>query len=338
MITGTTPLIPENITPANITNLSIFNGNTKIGNVDISKMRLQNVGARRFSFGALSDVHVIDSTKENFRKALAYLNDVEHVDFICIAGDLTAQGTADQYAFYQNCVNEYSPNTPVYEVTGNHDVETNTGTTDFVKPYLGEDLYYTFAYGDDLFIMFGMQGWKTTGETFSNESLQWLYETLEANRNRRCFVIEHCPRFDASGDPYSPAPTGDILLSLSGTIYRNLMQHYKNVIWFHGHTHITFEAQKDVSYANYDRMYGCHSVHIPSIMAIKTLNSAGDGYNGDSSRGMGYVVDVYDNHIVLRGHDFVRGEIVPIATYCLDTTPTEIPAKSFTGGGSIITP
>ena len=327
---GITPLIAENTVPSSVKNLAVFNGNTKLGNVDISKMRPQNLGSKLFSFGALSDVHVIDSTKANFQKSLVYLNDVENVAFTCIAGDLTAQGTADQYSFYKNCVNTYSPNTPVYEITGNHDVETFTGTTEAVKPYLDEDLYYTFTQGDDLFIMFGMQGWKTTGETFSNESLQWLYDTLEANRNKRCFVFEHCPRFDASGDPYTPVPTGDILLSSSGTIFKRLMEHYKNVIWFHGHTHITFEAQKDVSWANYDRLYGCHSVHIPSTMAIKTLNSAGTGYDGDTTKPMGYVVDVYENHIILRGVDFGSNVCVPIATYCLDTTPQTIAEKTFT--------
>lgn len=338
MKTGETPFIAENIVPLNVKNLAVFNGNTKIGNVDISNMRPQNLGSKLFSFGALSDVHVTESSKGNFQKALSYFNNVENVAFTCIAGDLTQQGTTDQYTFYKNCVNEYSPNTPVYEITGNHDVETFTGTTEFVKPYLNEDLYYSFTQGNDLFIMFGMQGWKTTGETFSDESLQWLYEILEANRNKRCIVFEHCPRFDGSGNPYPPAPTGDILLSQSGTCFKGLMQHYKNAIWFHGHTHISFEAQKDCSHANYDRKFGCHSVHIPSTMAIKTLNSAGDGYDGDSNRGMGYVVDVYENHIVLRGRDFVADKFVPIATYCLDTALQTIEANTFTDStGTIVT-
>ena len=338
MKTWETPFIAENIAPKNAKRLVIFYGSTKLCEVDASKMQPKNLGSKLYSFGALSDVHVIDSTKANFQKSLSYLNNVEHVDFICIDGDLTAQGTSDQYAFYKNCVNEYSPNTPVYEVTGNHDVETFTGTTDFVKPYLGEDLYYSFTQGNDLFIMFGMQGWKTTGETFSNESLQWLYDTLEANRNKRVFLFEHCPRFDGSGNPYPPVPTGDILLSFSGTIFKRLMEHYKNVIWFHGHTHITFEAQNDVSYANYDRLHGCHSVHLPSTMAIKTLNNAGTGYDGDTTKPMGHVVEVYENNIVLRGCDFGSNKYVNIAQYCLDTTPIDIPEKSFTDStGTIIT-
>lgn len=44
----------------------------------------------------------------------------------------------------------------------------------------------------------------------------------------------------------------------------------------------------------------------------------------------GYVVDVYEKYIVLRGRDFVKGEFLPIATYCLDTTLQTIEANAFT--------
>ena len=267
---------------------------------------------------------------------------MENVNFTCIAGDLTNEGTTEQLQAYGDYVKAYSPNTPVYEVTGNHELQSRSSEApfDFLIPYTGHSLYYSFTQGNDVFIMFGMSGWYsyTQSSVFSVASLQWLYETLESNRNKRCIVFQHCPNFQGSGNPYTPVPTSDLLSTGTGPVFKSLMEHYTNVIWFHGHTHISFEAQKDCSYANYDRMFGCQSVHIPSTMAIKTINSEGNGYNGDSSKGMGYIVDVYENCIVLRGRDFVNEKFLPIATYCLDTTLQTIEANTYTDGtGTIVT-
>lgn len=338
-----TKFIPQNKAPKNNDYISVYNGTEFIGKVNVGKLKMPALGNKLYSFGALSDVHVNStSAQEHFKQAVTYLNDVENVNFICVAGDLTNEGTDAQLKAYSDYVKEYSPNTPVYEVVGNHELQSRTSEApfDFLVPYTGHNLYYTLEKGDDLFVFFGMSGWYsyTQSSIFSQTSLQWLYEVLEANRNKRCIVFEHCPRFDGSGKPYPPAPTGDLLVTGTGPVFQSLMEHYKNVIWFHGHTHISFEAQKDVSWANYDRMFGCQSVHIPSTMAVKTINSTGDGYNGDSSKGMGYVVDVYEKNIVLRGRDFVNEKFLPIATYYLDTKLQTIAPNTFTDStGTIIT-
>lgn len=328
-----THFIPQNKAPDNNNYIYVYDGADLIGKVKNGSLKTPALGKKLYSFGALSDVHISDSTKERFQKALACLNDRENVSFTCIAGDLTNEGTESQLQAFGNYLNKYSPDTPVYAVTGNHDLQSGASDAplDFMKPYTGQDLYYTFTQGDDVFIMFGMSGWYsyTKSETFSDAALNWLYEVLEANRNKRCFLFTHPPRFDGSGKPYEPAPTGDLLTGTTGAVFKSLTGHYKNMVYFHGHTHMSFECQKDVSYANYDKMHGCHSVHIPSLAAVKTLDSTGTGYDVDSTKGMGYVVDVYENHIVLRGRDFANNKFVPIATYCLDTTLQNVAVATF---------
>ena len=44
----------------------------------------------------------------------------------------------------------------------------------------------------------------------------------------------------------------------------------------------------------------------------------------------GYVVDVYRNHIVLRGRDFAKGKFLPLAQYCIDTTFTPVAEGTYT--------
>ena len=51
----------------------------------------------------------------------------------------------------------------------------------------------------------------------------------------------------------------------------------------------------------------------------------------------GYIVDMYENHIVLRGRDFVKEKFLPIATYCIDTTLQNIEAKTYTDSTGTIT-
>jgi hypothetical protein len=288
------------------------------------------VGKKLYSFGALSDIHLQYSTAQSdFQKALTYLNNTEDVTFTCICGDLTDNGEITDFQTYADYVNTYSPDTPVYEATGNHDVQTTRATFDFLQSYTGHNLYYSFTQGNDVFIMFGMAGWSAyTGEIFSAESLQWLYETLEANREKRCIVFQHCLRFDGSGKPYPEAPTGDLLNSTKGSVFKSLMSHYPNVVWFHGHSHMKFDCQEDCSYANYDKMFGCHSIHIPSLAVPRDY--ANNAYEYKYAESEGYVVDMYENHIVLRGRDFVKGKFLPIATYCIDTRFEPVAANTFT--------
>lgn len=42
-------------------------------------------------------------------------------------------------------------------------------------------------------------------------------------------------------------------------------------------------------------------------------------YTGKTAESEGYVVDVYENYIVLRGRNFVEGKFYPLANYIINT-------------------
>lgn len=355
-----THFIPQNKAPKNNDYIYVYKDESLVGKVKTSSLKMPTLGNLLYKFGGLADVHVTTATMAKFQKALTYFNEEEKVSFTAIAGDLVGSGTEEQFATYRNVRDTYSPNKEVYDCMGNHDVEVTTVapflTKESTQPYIGRDLYYSFTEGNDLFIMFSMSGWiGKTGDIFTVESLQWLYEMLEANRNKRVFVFEHCPSmvvvdgivvanngsnlydYSTSGVILGLAPPTGNLLNQGSTSkpFRELMAHYKNVIWFHGHSHMDFKYQKQCSQVIYDRIYGCHSIHIPSLISGRSLNAEGTGWiNPDGS--YGYVVDVYENHIVLRGRDFLTDKFVPTATYCLDTTSVEIPEKTFVDSSGII--
>lgn len=332
-----TAFIKENIGVLNTRRIGIYNeqGN-RVGQIPLGSLTPPNDKKKLYSFGALSDVHIVyDTAISDFKKALTYLNDNIDVAFTCICGDLTDVGTEAELTRYKTEVEKYSPDTPVYAIAGNHESYDGTPvTTAKIQPYTGQPLYYSFEYGNDVYIMCGCYN-RLEGEIFTEEELQWLYETLEANRNKRCFVFEHVFPWGDSGNANGKYAYGNLFKGTKGDVFKSLMKHYKNTIFFHGHSHMKFDLQEIDKKANYSEAFGYRSVHIPSLCVPRDIiDGTLTNIYADSE---GYVVDVYENGIHLRGRDFVKGEFLPIASYWIDTALQIIPAKSYTDSTGTIT-
>ena len=366
---GITKLIPENIAPDNVSSLAIFNGNTKVCDIDITKMK-PNFGKPLYSFGLLSDIHMSgDSdvgTKEKdgngyitdgfyFKKALDFFEKQE-CNFVCVTGDLTDIGfwgessqafRTDQFEEYRDICNLF-PNLPVYAICGNHESYTDiyswghsiTENLAELLEYTGTPLYYTITSGEslnptveggnihnssiantDVFVMFGQPS--STANSTWNSQIDWLEATLEANKDKRGFVFEHLTLNYDSGNPENVhnAFWGSLESRLVG-----ILNKYNNVILFHGHSHMQLQEQTKVTYTNYSTERGFKSVHIPSTSYTRYMvDKNGDGVwdSGDKENitdgSQGYICDVYENCIVLKGYDFQHEEFVPIAQYCIDT-------------------
>lgn len=319
-------LISENTAYPDSRRIGLYDScGNRVGIAHLGSLANPAKGEKLYSFGALSDVHVTYSTAESdFGAALRYLNNVENVAFTCIAGDLTTNGTESELAKYKSVVDSYSSNTPVYAMAGNHEYY-RTVSQSYLENYMGHPLYYSFNHGDDVFIMCGCYSDKEDG-MFTAEFLQWFYETLEANRNKRCFVFEHFFPPEDSGDACGVYGwnfgTGE-----KSSVFLSLLKHYKNTVLFHGHSHLKFYLQEKDSKANYNDSAGYKSVHIPSISVPR---DAVNGVLTDVDSGSeGYVVDVYEHGVHLRGRDFVNREFLPIASYWLGTTLQTITAGTY---------
>lgn len=334
-------LIPQNIAPLGVRRIGIYDSNgNRAGYIPLDYLTPPNVSEKLYSFGALSDVHLAYTTGEfDFKNALNYLANETDVVMICISGDLSDVGTDERLSRFKEMVETYSPNIPVYVSAGNHDaydansaLREDTEVSVSMQTWTGNPLYYSFEYGNDVFIFVGV-----CKGTFSKAELQWLYETLERYRNKRCFLFQHVFAFEGCGNVFGLYKV-DFTNNTNFNVFKSLLQHYHNVIWFHGHSHTKFHGQEFGDMANYDKVFGCHSVHIPSI-AIPRTDADGDfEFQIEYKDSEGYLVDVYDNGINLRGRDFVKGEFLPIASYWLDTTLVEIPAGTYTDPtGTIIT-
>lgn len=328
-----TDFIPENTAPQNAKEIGVYNSSGRrvftfpLGNLAFPN----NLGAKLYSFGALSDVHISQTTGEtDFRRALRYFQDVENVDFVCIAGDLTQYNQVDEWELYKRCVDEES-SIPVYAVGGNHDAYGDSGlSADTFRQYTGCELFYTFEHQNDLFIMMSQIAWASVGgaQPYYPAHMKQLYKILEANRNRRCFIFSHVFIWGRAGDPLE-AYSSNHLWGTQGKAIEDLMAHYPNTLWFHGHSHQMFEMQSDHDKANYDFDSGCHNIHIPSCALPVKVDATTKERTQLTEGSQGYIVDVYSNAVVLRGRDFAAGEFLPIAIYCLDTTLKNVTANTF---------
>lgn len=318
--------IPQNVAMPNATKIVVYNPNGKqVGSIALHGLKMPETGEKLYSFGVLSDVHIGQSTAtEDFTEALKFLS--EETDFICISGDLVHENSDSQRTTYKSLVDAHAK-VPVYACAGNHDgYASNTET--IISSYTGHPLYYSVTQGNDVFIFVGTKS-NITGALFTTAELQWLYETLEANRNKRCFVFQHVRPDDSCGNALG-IYTYDIWGGTEQNVFESLLRHYKNVVFFHGHSHLKFNLQLYSELANIDKKFGSWSVHVPSITVPRSTNSVVNPSRVELfAESEGYVVDVYENGVHLRGRDFVKGAFLPIASYWLDTTIKKVEAGTY---------
>lgn len=324
-----------------------------------------------YSFGLVSDIHISHYNtvawlpEAKFDNALTYFENKGCS--MCIAtGDLTQTGyylrtqenTAGTEYFDERQMQKYKETCdkhtiPIYEIAGNHESHYNVPITESLDLWEDDtgkrDLSYTVAQGNDLFIFLG----QPTGGTVL-ESLQWLYETLEANRNKRCFVFIHPWMTNDSGNPLSAVTNNVFTMWQNNTgnrnleaVFKNLMAHYKNAVLFHGHSHMKFENQVLDECANYTEKNGFKSIHIPSSSRPRVVDLGTNKAIENDADSQCYLVDVYDDYIILNGIGLTgitsanvaskQYQVCPLGTFKIDTPLITVEANTFTDSTGTIT-
>lgn len=283
-----------------------------------------------------------DEGMGDLRRALRWLRDVEEVNMICASGDLSQYGEDSEFQLARTEINNEIPNIPFYTCTGNHDcynshagastfknffnartidttshsIQTSTAYTNsfyFLKPY-------TNSSGDtvnDVFIFFSMYNY-SAGNAYLSQDITWLASVLEENRRNRTFLFTHLffpdyagnlGRVNGVGGIY---PTGNWLSGDGLNQLLTLLRTYPNVYWFSGHSHWKWDLQRFQDNISIDRYgsFGAWTVHIPSLALPIDSDYTDITQQTDNNRvekpleSQGGVVDVYEDHIVIRGIDF----------------------------------
>lgn len=305
-------------------------------------------GAPNYEAAILSDVHVgaygsasDTACRVKWERALNWTHG--WADFTVVCGDTTYNGSLEEFQSYA-ALRDQCRAAPVHTITGNHDTRGATATRDAIRGMLQttetalgatvqHSMGWTFRQGEDLFI--GLHEYSEAEEgLFVPGALDWLQTVLEENRDRRCFLFFHV--FDdadnvagnASGQ-YNAATDIWAESSVECRRFTAMLRHYRNVIWFHGHTHTTFAYQyidgvwQDK--ANVDLRGDFRNVHISSVGYPRA--KAGNSYTWLNDESQGYRMAVYDTYIRLQAVDLVTGET--LYSYAIDTTPCTVAAGTY---------
>ena len=332
--------IPQNTAPKGAKRIGVYDSNGK-------KLRTVPLGGltppakeKLYSCGIVSDIHISHNTAVAWQPIPKFDNALTLFEnngcALCIAcGDLTNTGfyrrtdesTAgteyldeQQFAKYKEVCDKHT--IPVYELCGNHESYYGmpiTNNLDKLETYTGKGvLSYTVEQGNDLFILCGQP---KDAAVMSDEDFLWLGATLEANKDKRCFVFVHSYIEEDSGDPCDVRENSifESWGAAKTNAFMNLLSQYDNVILFHGHSHMKFQCQELDACANYTEKNGFKSVHVPSLAIPRDVDTVNKVSVDDRSASQGYIVDVYADCIVLNGWDFTGNKPVPLGTYKIPT-------------------
>lgn len=258
-----------------------------------------------YSVGLISDTHIdgdgtdtADSIND-LKKALNLFKS-KGVNFIAHCGDVTEDGRDSDYVAYSNAI--INNTIPIKTIAGNHDNYSK------LEEITGNSLYYEYKYKDDIYLFLGSYQASTTNP-FSSDELTWLENKLKEYKNKRVFLFLHyyC---DPVGDANN-LDNDDLGTTGQALTFRNLMKTYKdNVIYFSGHSHLTYEMEKLVVNANFNNATDTMPIRIhisstgrPRILQDGTITNE---YVGSECA----IMEVYSNYVIIKGYDLSTSKLI----------------------------
>lgn len=262
----------------------------------VESYEAKNPEELKTSFTVLSDIHIEGNKSQTFIEFSEILKEVKYSknnSSLVFLGDNTMNGQHIESFFFFNALKLTKPAENLIIAPGNHDYGNGNGGYD--KMYDRFNNYANYA-GCDIeennfykvidgyyFIVLSTESDSVNGIDISDEQLSWLTDILNkaAKENKPIFVFSHHPVNYIENGPQD---------RLS-----NVLDDYEDVIFFCGHTHFRLSPYS-VSEIN-----GVLSVNIP-----KSTEHEYENYE----TGIGAVVEVYENEVLLRFRDFDDGKWV----------------------------
>ncbi|MBR5438312.1 MAG: metallophosphoesterase [Clostridia bacterium] len=245
------------------------------------------------SFAVVSDIHVETNNAQTVKNLNGVLNGIkagQNLDATVYTGDNVMNGQILENVFFYTAVKSVMHNEKNYVITGNHDLGNGEGDynkfrTNFIvnnNLYLGNnisELYYYRVVNGCYMIFLSSEDLCVGDYVISDAQMEWLEGVLEEAKaaNAPILVFNHHPIYLIRDRDYR---------SLAW-----LLQKYDNLLYFHGHYHNELDAE------NFYEWHGVDCINLPR---------ATEGT--DFEPGDGVVVEVYENEILVKGRDFIKGE------------------------------
>lgn len=294
---------------------------TNINNIQtttniVGQNPLNKCGSRKFKFAIFSDVHTRVDTNASanlkFREAIAKVQELGCA-FIAITGDLCNYDVENELNQYKAEIDAHAT-IPVYESAGNHDATQQGLNATLWKTITGQDPYYEIVKDNEVFLFLSQANWSddNNSKMLPKEYRDWLTSKLEQYKTKnRVFFFFHQYMPDCEGFGYRNGTQNQSYLVGTLPFFTNLINTYKNVIWFSGHSHTKFEVQASYPNVNAYNKNGeiCTMVHTPTLQ-----------------EGEYYVATVYDHLVELEGYK--NGTVVNDIYFAIDDYIYTSPVQS----------
>ncbi len=235
--------------------------------------------AKSVTLAVMADLHARPESLPMLEKAIARVNSLKDIYALAITGDLCSKlGTGYEYEVLHRGLKGLK--VPAYAVPGNHDIlykdnlvngEKKRGTPAekrakqeaFKKTLNLKSLYYSRKAGGHLLVFLPNDALSAIPCSMpSDETLEFLRETLRKNRDLPTIIFSHAPLAGSYGDKKTMPPL-QANAQPAGKLQRILRANPQVYLWFAGHLHIT-PAQKYFNFAG-NKVGKVTVIHVPPI-------------------------------------------------------------------------
>ncbi len=259
-------------------------------------------------FSVVSDTHIEGNNFARYQVFARAMQDVRKNksgnDAIVFLGDSTMNGQQIESMLFYGTLGLVLKNENIINVMGNHDIGNGEGDFKTLQKrwygynsaFTGRTLEHPYFYDvicGCYFIVLGMESQEVHEMLMTEEQFAWLETVLESasGSGKPVFVFSHYPSdyvIDESGEET------DRLTRLFADYNRE-----HDLFSFVGHTHMPMYL-----FWSFHTSDGFPETYLPRLTQLSGSN---DNEPYDDT-GVGLVVEVYENKVVLRGRDFYRGE------------------------------
>ena len=264
----------------------------------------------RLGFASIADTHLPDreSAERNLENAfLDVLNSSEKTDALLLAGDIADYGFKKEYERFFRVFLKYKDKLKLFVTMGNHDARfffktASTVTSSNIEKLLDISLhgktYYSYDVKGYRFIVICTEKAVLEKAYISPEQIKFLDNELKTAtmEGKPCFVMCHQPFAFTHGLP-EVWKTGD--MGEQNDAVRATMEKYKNVFFINGHLHsgVCNYVEEVLNKEN-----NVVSINIPCYRKENNF--------GHTDAGVGYYCEVYDDKVIFRARNFLKGEYV----------------------------
>lgn len=246
------------------------------------------------SFAAVSDIHVETNHPEaydNYADVLYGIKAGKDIDAAAYLGDNVMNGQLAEDIFFYAGLKGVNPAKQNLVVVGNHDQGNGEGDFNelsknflifnklFMINQIDKPYYYRVINGCYMIVL-ASEDPDAQNFKMGTEQYTWLEGVLKEAKaaNAPTIVLNHFPIRYLQG-------------TYNGTQLAELFKAYNVDLFLHGHIH------DDLGTDNFYNWGGINCINLPRVTET-TDYVAGDGV----------VVEVYENEILVRGRDFIKGE------------------------------